>query len=209
MDADAGSGNLRHRAKTPPTTMDHLHGNICAIQREISRTAHTSKAQEYTQLIAELQRQIAGLQQQTGDLKQESSNSKPFPAPIRGLPTELLAEIFGIAIGCYEHNPFAVMRVCRSWRATVLGMAHVWSRFTVRPWTSQRQIEFVVERTKQAPLDVVVDLTPSRHSFMKARGDYRGLALATTTMPRWRTLTVAAFPNQTFQQHLKGKGDFL
>src|SRR5258708_18463349 len=90
-----------------------------------------------------------------------------------------------------------VMRVCRSWRARVLSMARVWSQFTIRPWTSLEQMEFVVERTKQVPLDVVIDLSPSRCSFMhpiKAREGAGGLALAVTTMPRWRTLTVAAFP---------------
>ena len=203
-----GTGNLRHEASTPPTIMDDLHGNIYAIQREMARTDYTYRGQEYArQQIAVLRQQIAELQQQIGDPEQDSTNFESFPL-IRRLPTELLAEIFGIVIGCYEHNPFAVMRVCRSWRATVLGMAHIWSRFTVRPWTSQEHIEFVVERTKQAPLDVLVDLTPSRHSFMhsiKAKGDYRGLDLAVTTMPRWRTFTVA-FPNEPDVQ--SGEGGF-
>ena len=191
-----GTGNLRHRAKTPPTIMDDLRGNICAIQREMTRTDYTSKAQEYTQ-------------QQIGDPEQESSNYKPFPPPYYRLSTKLLAEIFGIVIGCYKYNPFVIMRVCRSWRATVLNMAHVWSQFTVRPWTSQEQIEFVMERTKQVPLDVVVDWTPSHHSFMdyiEAKGGCRGLALAVTTMPWWRTLTVAAFPNEL--DVLAGEGEF-
>ena len=44
------------------------------------------------------------------------------------------------------------------------------------------------------------DLNSSRHSFMhstKAKGDYRGFALAVTTTSRWKTLTVAAFPNES------------
>ena len=179
-------------------TMDELHHRICAIQREMARlwtdyTSRMSKAQEYTQ------QQIAELQQQIADLEQGNSHSKSLLAPIRRLPAELLTQIFVIAIGCYEHDPFGIMRVCRAWHATVLSMSRVWSRFTVRPWTSKAQIDFLVERTKQVPLDVVVDLTPSRHSFMqsiKTRGGYRGLALAVATMGRWRTLTVAAFPNE-------------
>jgi len=178
--------------------MDELHAKICAIQHEMASrwtdyTTRMSKAQEYTQ------QQIADLQKQIGDLELENSTSTSLPTPILHLPTELLAEIFGIVIEWYEQNPFAIMRVCRSWRATVLSMARVWSRFTVRPWTSQEQIEFVVERTKQVPLDVVVNLDLSRPSFMhstKARGDYKGLASAMTTMSRWRTLDVAAFPHE-------------
>ena len=134
--------------------LDDLHGHICDIQHEMARrwtdyTTCMSKAQECTQ------QQIAQLQKQIRDLEQEKSNSKSFPAPIGRLPTELLAEIFGVAIDCYEQNPFAIMRACRSWRSTVLSMARVSSRFTVRPWTSQEQMELVVERTKQVPLDVV------------------------------------------------------
>ena len=191
--------------------MDDLHAKICAIQHEMARrwtdyTSRMSKAQEYPQ------RQIAELQQQIGGLEQEDSISESLPTPIHRLPAELLAEIFGIVIDCYEYNPFAIMRVCRSWNATVLNMACVWSRFTVRPWTSQEKIEFLVERTKQVPLDVVVDLNATRDSFMhsrEAKGDYRGLALAVTTMARWRTLTVAAFPSeQDISAASEGEGGF-
>jgi len=45
----------------------------------------------------------------------------------------------------------------------------------------------------------VVDLDLSRRSFVhstKARGDYKGLALAVTTMSRWRTLNVTTFPHE-------------
>lgn len=178
--------------------MDELHGKICAIQHEMARrwtdyTSRMAKAQEYTQ------EQIAELQQQIGDLEQDNSSSESLPTPIHRLPTELLREIFGVVVDCHEPNRFAIMRVCRSWHATVLSMARVWSRFTVRPWTPREQIEFLVERTKQVPLDVVVDLNPTRYPFMdstKANWGYRGLALAVTTMARWRTLTVAAFPSE-------------
>ena len=218
-----GTGSLRHRAKIPPIIkdmvaahkeslrsmeakeeeiirpiLDELHAQVIVIQDEIKlrwRDYETriAKARNYTE------QRIARLQQQIRDPEQETSNYRSSLAPIHRIPTELLAEIFGIVIGCYEDNPFAVMRVCRSWHATVLSMAHVWSQFTVRPWTSHEQIEFLVERTKRVPLDVVVDLNARRNSFRHARetmGDYRGLDLAVTTMPRWRKLIVAAFPNE-------------
>jgi len=210
----AHNENLRNMQEKELETlrpiMDDLHGKICAIQHEMARrwteyTSLMSKAQEYTQ------QQIAELQKQIGSLEQEKSYSHSFLSPIRHLPTELLAEIFGIVIEDYEQNPFAMMRVCRSWRDTVLSMAHVWSRITVRPWTSPEHMGFVVERSKQVPLDVVVDLNPSRHLFMRsveAKGDYRGLALAVTTMPRWRTLTVAAFPSESDVAEAAGEGEF-
>ena len=103
--------------------LDDLHDRICAIQHEMAHrwtdyTTCMSKAQECTQ------QQIAQLQKQIGDLEQEKSNSKSFPAPIDRLPTELLAEIFG------ARNPVlrtAIMRVCRSWRATGTNLVTVHS----------------------------------------------------------------------------------
>ena len=179
--------------------MDDLHGQICAIQHEMARrwteyTNRMSEAHEYTQ------RQLAEIQKQIGSLEQENSNSKSSLSPIRLLPTELLAEIFTTVIECYHQNPFAMMHVCRSWRDTVLSMARVWSQFTIRPWTSHEQMELVVERTKQVPLDIVIDLSPRRYSFMhpvKATEGPGGLPLAVTTMPRWKTLTIAAFPGKS------------
>jgi hypothetical protein len=173
--------------------MDDLHGKICAIQNQMARlwtdyTARLSTAHETTS------REIEEFQKIFRSLEQEDSKSKSFLAPIAA---ELLAEIFGIVIECYGQSPFAMMRVCWSWRATVLIMARVWSQFTVQPWTSQGKMDFVVERTKQVPLDVVVNLNANHHSSILsfgARKEYGGLALAVTTMPRWRTLTITGFP---------------
>jgi hypothetical protein len=187
--------------------MDDLHGQICAIQHQMARlwtdyTARMSTAHETTA------REIEEFQKIIRSLEQENSNSKSFLAPIRRLPTELLAEVFAIVIECCGEGPFAMMRVCRSWRATVLSMARVWSRFTVRPWTSREQMDFVVERTKQVPLDVVVNLNTNHHSSTLssgAREESGGLALAMTTMPRWRTLTIAGFPCESTKT---GEGTF-
>ena len=190
--------------------MDELHSKICAIQHEMASlwtdyTGRMSKASENTQ------QQITELQKQIESLEEKNSSSKSSLVPIRRLPTELLTAIFEIVVECYDKNPFAMMRVCRSWRATVLGMARVWSRFTVRPWTSQEQMDFVMERTKQVPLDIVLNLNPSGYSFIhstKATEEYRGLAVAVATMPRWRILTVAAFPGESDVATSLGEGGF-
>lgn len=179
--------------------MDELHAKICAIQHEMARrwteyTGRMSEAHEYTQ------REITKLQKEIGSLEQRNSNSKSSLAPIRCLPTELLAEIFATVLESYRQDPFTMMRVCRSWRATVLSMARLWSQFTIRPWTTREQMEFVLERTKQVPLDIVIDLSPRRYSLMhpiKSGEDPGGFDLAVATMPRWRTLTVAAFPGES------------
>jgi len=178
--------------------LDKLHANICEIQREMAclwteYTARMSAAQEVAQA------EVAGLQQHIAFLEQENSKSQSFLAPMRRLPTELLAEIFAIAITGHAQNPFDMIRVCRSWRVTILGMARIWSHLTLRPSTAQEYVEFVLERTKQVSLEVEINsdrtIQPS-HGFMEEGGSYRGMALALETMPRWRALTVATFPGE-------------
>ena len=82
--------------KEPETlrlALDHLHANICEIQREMARlwteyTARMSAAQMGVQV------EVKYLQKPISLLEQENNKSQSFLAPIRRLPTELLAEIF-------------------------------------------------------------------------------------------------------------------
>jgi hypothetical protein len=179
-------------------TLDRLHANICEIQREMARlwteyTVRMSAAQEVAQA------EVAGLQRRIAFLEQENSNSQSFVAPVRRLPTELLAAIFVIAITCHGQNPFDMIRVCRSWHATILGMARIWSHLTLRPSTAKEYVEFVVERAKQVSLKVEITSNRISHSprgFMEEGKPYRGMALALKTMPRWRALTVVAFSGE-------------
>ena len=178
--------------------LDQLHANICEIQREMARlwteyTARMSVAQEVAQA------EVAGLQERVEFLERENSKSQSFLAPIRRLPTELLAEIFVIAITYHGQNPFDMIRVCRSWRVTIFGMARIWSHLTLRPSTAKEYVEFVVERTKQVSLEVVINSNRTMHSSHRCVGDekqYGGMDLALKTMPRWRAVTVIAFPGE-------------
>lgn len=179
--------------------LDHLHANICEIQREMARlwteyTARMSAAQ------AGVQVEVEDLQQRISFLEKENNKSQSFLAPIRRLPTELLAEIFAIAVTHHRQNPFHMICVCRSWRATILGMARMWSHLKLRPSTAPEYVEFVVERTKQVPLEVEINtngITPSSHGFIGAGELYKGMVLALKTMPRWRALTLDGFPGQS------------
>ena len=178
--------------------LDQLHAKICEIQREMARlwteyTARMSVAQEFAQV------KVAGFQERISALEKQNSNSQSFLAPIRRLPTELLAEIFVIAITCHGQNRYNIIRVCRSWRVTILGMARIWSHLTLRPSTAEEYVELVVERTKQVPLEVEIDSSGVVRPFYGSMGEkkpYKGMNLALKTMPRWRALTVAAFPGE-------------
>jgi len=168
------------------------------IQREMARlwteyTARTSAAQEVAQAEA------AGVQKRVALLERENSKSQSFLAPIRRLPTELLAAIFVIAITCHGQKPFDMIRVCQTWRATISGMARIWSHLTLRPSTAQEYVDFAVERTKQVSLEVLIDSNKTSHSSHGYVGEgkqYIGIALALKTMPRWKAVNVVSFPDE-------------
>ena len=178
--------------------MDLHHARICQIQQEMARlwTEYTSRmaaAQEATET------KVTTLQKRITFLEKENSKSQSFLAPIRRLPIELLTEILAIAIESHGQNRFDMMRVCRSWRATVLSMARIWSQMTIRPLTSREQAEFVVERTRQVPLELSIDLEsiyPPYRVLREGEAPYGGLAYAMKTMSRWRSLTIKIFPSE-------------
>ena len=178
--------------------MDLHHARICEIQQEMARlwTEYTSRmaaAQEATET------KVTTLQKHITLLEKENSESQSFLAPIRRLPIELLAEILAIAIESHGQNRFDMMRVCRSWRATVLSMARIWSQMTIRPLTSREQAEFVVERTRQVPLELSIDsesIYPPYRVLREGATAYGGLAFAMNTMSRWRSLTIKIFPSE-------------
>ena len=175
--------------------MDHHYARICEIQQEMARlwTEYTARM---TIAQNDAETEVVALQEHISILEQENTKSQSFLAPIRRLPIELLAEVLVIAIEGYEQDRFVMMRVCRAWRATVLSMARIWSRLTIRPSTPREKVEFVMERTKQVPLDVSID---SYRQFGGPREEevaYAGLALVMSAMSRWRSLTIACFPSE-------------
>ena len=177
---------------------DQPRANICEIQQEMARlwteyTARMSTVQEVAQA------EVAGVQKHVAFLERENSKLQSFLAPIRRLPTELLAEIFVITITCHGQKPFDMIRVCRTWRSTMFGMAHIWSRLTLQPSTAQEYVEFVAERTKQVSLEVVIDSNKASelsHGYMGEGKPYIGMALALKTMPRWKAVNVVSFPGE-------------
>jgi len=136
----------------------------------------------------------------SGHLKMAMTTSRsPFSlrrehvSPACRLPPEILMDILDISVKSNGHSALDMMHVCHYWRAIAFDLPRLWSALTIRPWTAREYIEFVVERSKQTPLEVEIN-------WNKGLGDDRrtheGMHLALQTMSRWRTLTLAGFPAQ-------------
>ena len=102
-------------------------------------------------------------------------------------------DILEIAFESKKYSPLDMMRVCRYWRAIALSLPRIWSELAIRPWTSREYVGFVVEKSKQVPLEVEINWNKGLGDDWKTR---EGMHLAMQTMSRWRALTLAGFPAQ-------------
>ena len=126
--------------------------------------------------------------------------------PARRLPPEILMDIFEIAVKSNGDSPLDMMHVCHYWRAIALDLPCIWSELRIRPRTAPEYIEFVVERSKEIPLEVEIN-------WNKGVGDdgraHKGMHSAMQTMSRWRTLTLAGFPAQLDIDMITEGGNFV
>ena len=177
--------------------MDYLHGQILAIQKQMTDHWNAFSAERQKAEVA-VTAKVTDIEMQIHMLKQENSKAASFLAPIRRLPVELLAEIFIISISFHAQSRLELMRVCRSWRAVVLTMPRIWSNIRLCTWTKTDKVDFILERTGVSPLDVEIDTGMDMFKMVDPNEftRYAGLALAAKEAKRWRTLTVTNFPNQ-------------
>ena len=177
--------------------MDYLHSQILAIQKQMADHWNAFSA-ERQKAEAAVTAKVTDIEMQIHVLNQENSKAASFLAPIRRLPVEMLAEIFIISIACHTRSRLELMRVCRSWRAVVFTMPHIWSNIRLSTWTKTDKVDFILERTGASPLDVEIDTGMDMFKMVDttAFSQYAGLELAAKEAKRWRTLTVTNFPNQ-------------
>lgn len=118
---------------------------------------------------------------------------REFVSPPCRLPPEILMDILEIAVKNNGLSPLDMMQVCQYWRTIAFDLARIWSKLTIRPSTSREYVEFVVERSKQNPLEVEINWNKG---FKDDRRTHGVLQLAMQTMSKWRALTLAGFPAQ-------------
>ena len=101
--------------------------------------------------------------------------------PIRRLPLELLSRIFEIYFE-NENKPNALICVCSLWRSTLLNMPWLWTMVACKTYTkdelgyidprwpdyaahrlctTEERLESILTRCKGAPIELIIDLTPS------------------------------------------------
>ncbi|PBK58381.1 hypothetical protein ARMSODRAFT_843446, partial [Armillaria solidipes] len=90
----------------------------------------TSRDQE----VALLKSLLSSLERELGNAQRDLDNHKSIFAPIRRLPDDLLLCIFKFAshrivnqLSTPSHAPWALLRVCHSWRNTALTSPTLWS----------------------------------------------------------------------------------
>src|SRR5258706_6591891 len=163
-----------------------------------------------TQHRRQAEREIGDTQSKVWTLEQKNSYAASLLAPIRRLPTEMLSDIFTVAIKVYGYPSLRLMRVCRSWRWVLMTMPRIWSTIKVRTWTSTDFIKFLLERTRRVTLDVEIDTDSDSGSYMRGRSrSYAALAMVAKTSSRWKNLTIHSFPREVDLMNSEALGSVL
>jgi hypothetical protein len=114
------------------------------------------------------------------DTATEEFRTALCPCPIRKLPTELLSEIFRLAFpnrypnrvrsdGPSHFKPLILARTCTHWRSIAFGTPSLWSEIRIsvsfdyedddpRIIACERTITFVLERSRDHPLSLVIHI---------------------------------------------------
>lgn len=176
--------------------LDELRTQMLTLQEEMA--AHWRDYQiRITQHRQQTERVIGDIQSKVWTLEQKNSYAASLLAPIRRLPTEMLFEIFTVAIKVYGYPSLRLMGVCRSWRWVLMAMPRIWSTIKVRTWTSTDFIKFLLERTRRVTLDVEIDTDSDSGSYMPGPSQsYAALAMVAKTSTRWKSLTIHSFPRE-------------
>ena len=177
-------------------TMDMNYSQIIAIQQRMAAlwniySEQRQKAEPKVQAV------IEGFNVQIQVLELENDNAASFLAPIRRLPVEMLAEVFYWAICGNSHPPLELARVNQSWRAVVFSLPRMWSSFHFATWTKAEKIDFILERTGCAPLDVDIDTASDVLKVVDEKEvRYAGMERTLSVASRWRNLIITTFPSK-------------
>jgi len=193
-----------------------------AILEQAARTSKSSKAQ-IKQLLEESESRITSLELRVAALVEELARERAAAivlrhliAPIRTLPTELLAEIFVLTIRrptelrnsrrSHFKDAFRVSHVCSEWREVAMGTPRLWTgpiELTDLPAESQDDIDGLKAwLAHSAPLAIPI-------SLRRCTSNHRTFDEVLKIAPRWRSLRLSGMPLPVFCRFVEGPFDSL
>ena len=122
--------------------------------------------------------------------------------PINSLPTEIIMEIFHIALDTEPRN--GLMLVCRHWFKIIEGMSDIWNTIDLRARTVSEFVERSLIRAGAQPLTVDINIVGDGSMI---EGGYSALSMAVEYSPQWETLIITSLPQS--EQEVQSVGDIL
>ena len=122
------------------------------------------------QVTASWDQKRADLNAQMRDIEERLARQREFVAPVKGLPSEVLSEIFTVHVD-FGDTPWTLLRVCRLWKAVAFSTPHAWRYIQIvddrRRFDSgtsfqncfkNTHFEKALSRTGAAPLNISITL---------------------------------------------------
>ena len=176
--------------------LDELHAQVVILQQQMAQHWNDHEVR-VVQSRQDTQIEIPDIETKITALEQEHNYAISLLAPIRRLPTEILAEILTVAIKGYGCSAIQLTHVCRSWRLVLLATSRIWSKVKVGSRTSTEKVECLLERTGRVTLDVEIDTeSDSTTCILGPCQSYSALVILASTSMRWRNLTIGSFPKE-------------
>ncbi|KAJ7491765.1 hypothetical protein B0H11DRAFT_2007768 [Mycena galericulata] len=197
------------RSHDPPT--EDLPSTISALSDELAR---------YDDEISRLRAQLSTLESDRAALHAHHTACKSVLAPIRRLPTELMAGIFALCPDSFwphhirdrpisrlaPQTPVTLSKVCVRWRDIIVGTPILWNRINLYlSWweeskigTTMTSLQFILECGEGSPL----------HLKIGSEAHIPALDLLTAHSERWKSVEIVGSSTSDIEYLVNSSGDF-
>ncbi|KAI0031056.1 hypothetical protein K488DRAFT_52904 [Vararia minispora EC-137] len=162
-------------------------------------TTSLTSVSQLRDALSTLDSKVAALLNERARLEASLEQAVRLQAPIRRLPSELLASIITMSVSGPDRDEppvlSNVMLVCHRWAAIVRETPALWSQITISPQHSLNRAKVRLARSKSAPLDIAI-VFDTRRDPLSARIPWNevitlALDLLVPHMWRWRSFNLA------------------
>ncbi|KAJ7285350.1 hypothetical protein C8J57DRAFT_1671928 [Mycena rebaudengoi] len=153
---------------------------IRAVEEQIDSKCHE---------VARLKQVITNLNRQRAELRVFANTHIGMISGMRGLPSELLTEVFlqFIRMETSFRDPWIIATVCSRWRAVALSSPSLWCHFLgIHPRRPAALLSAQLERSRNSP----IYLTFRSHCFQTDAYSLNALDLFLAASTRWREVTL-------------------